>query len=208
MRLISEQPGMIDTETRRHGDTEREAIPPRPRVPASPRPLKVLVVSHNCVGESNRKRVEALAQLPGLEVSLLTPRWWFEEGRRIDLSVLSPQPKAPGFAWYVGRTVATSNGTRHFYVDKLFALLRRFQPDVIDLHEEPFSLVALETLLGRELLAPHAAFVFYSAVTYTSGGVCRTGWSRTPYSRAQTGRTRRTRTFPLSCAPRGCEGPS
>src|SRR4051812_3153860 len=42
--------------------------------------------------------------------------------------------------------------------------MRASRPDVIDLFEEPFSLVALQTLLLRELLAPSAALVFYSAV--------------------------------------------
>jgi glycosyltransferase involved in cell wall biosynthesis len=164
MPSISERQCVNDREIRGRADAESKVFSPRPRVPASPRPLRLLVVSHNCVGESNRRRVEALARVPGLEVALLTPRWWYEEGSRIDLSALSPKPSAPGVAWHVGRTVATNNGTRHFYVDKLFALLRQFRPDVIDLHEEPFSFVALQTLLGRDLLAPRAAFVFYSAV--------------------------------------------
>ena len=42
--------------------------------------------------------------------------------------------------------------------------MRATRPDVIDLFEEPFSLVALQTLLLRDLLAPSAALVFYSAV--------------------------------------------
>lgn len=121
---------------------------------------RVLVVSHNCVGESNRKRVEALAARPELEVALLTPRWWFEEGRRIQVP---PQPFAP-FTWRVGRTLATNNGTRHLYLTGLLGLMRRLQPDIIDLHEEPFSLVALQTLLARDLLVPRAALAFCSYV--------------------------------------------
>jgi glycosyltransferase involved in cell wall biosynthesis len=160
----TEQPQAQRSATRGRADAESKVFSPCPGVPASPRPVRVLVVSHNCVGESNRKRVEALARVPGLEVSLLTPRWWYEEGRHIDLSSLSPKATAPGVAWHIGRTVATNNGTRHIYVDRLFMLLRQFRPDVIDLHEEPFSLVALQTLLGRDLLAPRAAFAFYSAV--------------------------------------------
>lgn len=127
---------------------------------SSERPLRVLVVSHNCVGESNRKRIDALAAIPGIDVALLTPPWWFEEGRRIDVE----QPSANGYEWRVGRTVATNNGTRHVYLSELAGLLRRFQPDVIDLHEEPFSFVALQTLLLRNRLAPRAAFVFCSYV--------------------------------------------
>jgi glycosyltransferase involved in cell wall biosynthesis len=121
-------------------------------------PLRVLTIAHNAVAASNRRRQEMLAALPGLEVTLLTPPWWDEEGRRIQAA-----PGGPAW-WRVGRTVMTGNGTRHLYVDGLVQAIRAARPDVIDLYEEPFSLVALQTLLLREVLAPRAALVFYSAV--------------------------------------------
>jgi len=116
--------------------------------------VKVLSIAHNAVAASNRLRVDAL-RAAGMEVSLLTPRWWHEEGRRIDVP--------PDVLWRVGRTLATGNGTRHIYTSGLIEAVRT-RPDVIDLFEEPFSLVALQTLIAREVLAPHAALVLYSAV--------------------------------------------
>ena len=124
--------------------------------PSAPRPLRVLTVAHNAVARSNRRRVEALSALLDVEVSLLTPRWWHEEGRRVEVRRTAP--------WRVGRTLFTGNGTRHFYVSGLLAAMRATRPDVIDLYEEPFSLVALQTLVLRRLCAPRAAVVFYSAV--------------------------------------------
>jgi glycosyltransferase involved in cell wall biosynthesis len=91
-----------------------------------------------------------------VEVSLLTPPWWFEEGRRIDVRSAA--------SWRVGRTLFTGNGTRYVYLTGLIEAIRATRPDVIDLFEEPFSFVALETLLARDLFAPTAALVFYSAV--------------------------------------------
>src|SRR3981081_4177408 len=118
--------------------------------------LKVLTIAHNAVAQSNRRRVDALGALPDLEVSLLTPRWWFEEGRRIVVPRSAP--------WRVGRTVFTGNGTRYLYITGLLEAIRESKPDVIDLFEEPFSLVSLQTLLLRDVFAPEAAVVFYSAV--------------------------------------------
>jgi glycosyltransferase involved in cell wall biosynthesis len=115
----------------------------------------VLTIAHNAVAASNRRRTEALRQI-GADAHLLTPRWWYEEGRRIHV------PRNAG--WRVGRTLFTGNGTRHVYLTGLVNAVRTIQPDVIDLYEEPFSLVALQTLLAREVLAPRAALVFYSAV--------------------------------------------
>jgi glycosyltransferase involved in cell wall biosynthesis len=118
--------------------------------------LRVLSIAHNAVAGSNRARVDALRQLPGVEVSLLTPEWWFEEGRRVEVPSGAP--------WRVGSTLFTGNGTRHLYVRGLVEAVRATRPDVIDLYEEPFSLVALQTLLARDVFAPRAALVFYSAV--------------------------------------------
>lgn len=118
--------------------------------------LRVLSVAHNAVAASNRRRVEALQALPDVEVNLLTPRWWFEEGRRIEVERAAP--------WRVGRTVFTGNGTRYLYASGLLSAIKGTRPHVVDLFEEPFSLVALQTLLLRDLFAPNAAFVFYSAV--------------------------------------------
>ena len=105
---------------------------------------------------SNRERSQALRHA-GADVTLLTPHWWFEEGRRITAR--------PNEAWWrVGRTCFTGNGTRHVYLTGLVESVRATHPDVIDLYEEPFTLVALQSVLLRDRLAPHAALVLYSAV--------------------------------------------
>jgi glycosyltransferase involved in cell wall biosynthesis len=146
----------------RHGDVTKWAAiaddlhsPPNLADEVS-RGLKILTIAHNAVAASNRRRIEVLRELPGIELTLLTPPWWFEEGRRVDV------PRSA--TWRVGRTVFSGNGTRHLYLTGLVAALRSVQPDVIDLYEEPFSLVALQTLVLRNLLASSAALVFYSAV--------------------------------------------
>ena len=118
--------------------------------------MKVLSVAHNAVAESNRRRQIQLGNLPDVSLTLLTPPWWYEEGRRIDV--------ARSAKWQVGRTLGTANGTRHVYVRALWRLIRSLQPDVIDLVEEPFTFVAFQALAGRALFARNAALVVYSAV--------------------------------------------
>ncbi|MBI4492007.1 MAG: glycosyltransferase [Chloroflexi bacterium] len=122
--------------------------------------MKVLAIAHNCVGVSNRRKFDALAAHPDLEITLLTPSWWFEEGQ------VTRQTAAPGerYRIVVGRTLCTNNGTRHAYLTQLPGLVARLQPDVIDLHEEPFSAAAFQTALLRDLFAPRAALVFCSYV--------------------------------------------
>ena len=120
--------------------------------------MRVLTIAHNAVAASNRARVDALRRA-GVEVTLLTPPWWFEEGRRIYAQ--------GGPDWRIGRTLLTGNGTRYLFATGLVEAIRATRPHVIDLFEEPFSLVALQTLAMRGLLAPQAAIVFYSAVNVT-----------------------------------------
>jgi glycosyltransferase involved in cell wall biosynthesis len=124
---------------------------------AETRGIRVLTIAHNAVAASNRARSDALRHLPGVDVVLITPPWWHEEGRRV-----AARPAEPW--WRVGRTLFTGNGTRHVYLSEIARAIRELQPDVIDLYEEPFSLVALQSLLLRDRLAPDAALVFYSAV--------------------------------------------
>jgi glycosyltransferase involved in cell wall biosynthesis len=119
--------------------------------------MKVLTIAHNAVAASNRARSEALRRVRGVDATLLTPPWWFEEGRRLKARCDVPW-------WRVGRTLFTGNGTRHLYLTELARAIRDLQPDVLDLYEEPFSFVALQTLVLRDRLAPNAALVFYSAV--------------------------------------------
>ena len=87
-------------------------------VQAAPRrrPLRVLVIAHNAVAPSNRRRVDYLALQPGIEVALLTPRRWYEEGRWIEVP---EHPRSP-YRWRVGGTLATGNGTRYVYTTTSF----------------------------------------------------------------------------------------
>jgi glycosyltransferase involved in cell wall biosynthesis len=120
--------------------------------------VRVLTIAHNAVAASNRARSAALRDR-GVDVTLLTPPWWFEEGQR-----LAARPTASEPWWRTGRTLFTGNGTRYLHLTGLIQAIRQARPHIIDLYEEPFSLVALQTLLLRDRLAPDAALIFYSAV--------------------------------------------
>src|SRR5712692_12093256 len=79
--------------SRARGDPPTPAATPDFKHCASREPshkLKILTIAHNAVAASNRRRVDALRELPGTELPLLTPPWWFEEGRRIDVPRSAP----------------------------------------------------------------------------------------------------------------------
>jgi glycosyltransferase involved in cell wall biosynthesis len=117
------------------------------------RPLRIASIAHPAVSsEAGRLRYPYLAAKNDVELHLIVPAIWKEFGRTIvaepphetDFSVhVLPirLPHAGPMNWYL-----------HFYPG-LGRLLRRLNPDVIHLWEEPWSIVALQALLLRRRAA-------------------------------------------------------
>jgi glycosyltransferase involved in cell wall biosynthesis len=92
----------------------------------------VLRVYHGGRDPAHRTRDLALAAL-GLEVVLVVPEHWPEAGSQSgsvlerDVAVVEMPVRRPG------------DVNRHRYEGDVAAVLRRVRPDLLDLHEEPFS---------------------------------------------------------------------
>ena len=121
--------------------------------------MKVLLISHTCQSrsEGQPKAVE-LARL-GVDLTVVVPRRWKHYG-----AWRAPQtPIAEsGFDWkpLTVRMPWSGPGQSylHFYPG-LPRLLRELQPDVIDLWEEPWSLVSAQTCWLRDRICPDARIV-------------------------------------------------
>ena len=117
--------------------------------------MKVLRVYHSSVVAGWRERDRLLRQA-GTDVTLVSPRRWNEGGADVELTDAEP--------WVVpARTFG-----RHPYVFVLdprpiARLLRRHRFDVIDVHEEPASLVALELRLLSWINHRRTPMLFYGA---------------------------------------------
>jgi glycosyltransferase involved in cell wall biosynthesis len=100
----------------------------------------VLRISHSAVVTAWRRREAAMRQL-GTRVDLIAARRWNEGG--VDVTC-SPAPGEP-----VVRARTWGNHPCGFVYDPrpLWDALRRRAYDVIDIHEEPYSLAAAEVLL-------------------------------------------------------------
>ena len=116
---------------------------------SSGRPLRVVSIAHPAVSsEAGRLRYRYLASRKDIELHLVLPSVWKEFGRTIaaepaqetegSVHVLPIRlPHAGPMNWYL-----------HFY-SGLRRLLRKLDPDVIHLWEEPWSIVALQAQLLR-----------------------------------------------------------
>jgi glycosyltransferase involved in cell wall biosynthesis len=124
-------------------------------VASRPQPkLSVVRVYHAGRDASHRARERAL-QAAGIDVTLVVPASWPERGGETTLSAESfPIVELP-----VSRA---GDVNRHAYgnLEKLRRLLGELRPDVLDLHEEPFSIAARQWLTAAPTELP---IVMYTA---------------------------------------------
>ncbi|MGY1779780.1 glycosyltransferase family 4 protein [Geodermatophilus sp. SYSU D01036] len=102
--------------------------------------MRVVRVYHAGRDPAHRARERALTAL-GIEVTLVVPRSWPESGAELSLS---DEP----FEVIELETRRAGDVNRHVYRDPtaLVDLLSARSPDVLDVHEEPFSLAARQWL--------------------------------------------------------------
>ena len=121
--------------------------------------MKVLLISHTCQSrsEGQPKAVE-LARL-GVDLTVVVPRRWKHYGA---WRAAEPPIADAGFRWKPMRVQWPWSGPgqsySHFYPG-LARLLRELQPDVIDLWEEPWSLVSAQTCWLRDRVCPGAKII-------------------------------------------------
>lgn len=160
--------------------------------------MRILFIDKTAVLEANHERYEKIAAQPGVELCVLSPVRWHEHMR----TVRAERRKHPGYQIRLGSTFWTGSYSRGFYVNGLRRVLKEFQPEVIQLLEEPWSLFAGQAVWLADRLTPRARIFFYTweniyrTGTYCSkldalhgriekkvfekaaGGVCATGIAR------------------------------
>jgi glycosyltransferase involved in cell wall biosynthesis len=119
-------------------------------------PLRVLIVSHSCVVDANQTLYRWVEQLPDVALHLIAPATWNTDLR----GTLAFERLA---ALRCGVTtlpaVFSGRGSLHFYIGAA-KCVRQFQPDLIFLDEEPWSLCALQFMLLAR--SARARVVFYT----------------------------------------------
>jgi glycosyltransferase involved in cell wall biosynthesis len=113
------------------------------------RPLRIVSIAHPAVSsEAGRLRYPFLAAKRDVELHLVLPAIWKEFGR----TIVAGPPEQNGFAVHVLPILLPQAGPMNWYLHfypGLRRLLRRIDPDVIHLWEEPWSVVALQAQLLR-----------------------------------------------------------
>lgn len=104
--------------------------------------LRVLFISHAYVVGVNQGKLKAIADTGQVEVALMAPSNWKAEEWDRTIELETPFDEIKTYAapvWFTGKVGA------HIYNPwKIRQVIKDFQPDVIQLEEEIFSLCALE----------------------------------------------------------------
>ena len=105
------------------------------------------MLSKALVTGAYQRKCEELAQLPGVELTVVVPPYWQEAGRRIDLERLH----TAGYELIVEAMRFNWHFHVHYYPG-LARQVRRLQPDILHIDEEPYNLASFLALrLGRQV---------------------------------------------------------
>jgi len=109
--------------------------------------LRVVMISHACTVAAYRRKLEEMAALPDIHLTLVVPPWWKLGPTRL--------PLEPGYTRGYDILVerARWNGRHHLhYYPSLGRVLARLKPDLLHVDEEPYDLVAWHSLRAARRL--------------------------------------------------------
>lgn len=126
--------------------------------------MKILVVSHACVVDVNQELFAELAKFENLEIAVVIPTIFNTDLRgKLKASIL-PDFKGKIFVirpLFAGRNrLLGSKGIHLYFYSQWWKSVREFNPDIIHIDEEPWSLSALQFALSGKI--SDAKVLFYS----------------------------------------------
>jgi glycosyltransferase involved in cell wall biosynthesis len=122
----------------------------------------VLVISHSAIQPTYHRKFEEIAKKGDVILRVLVPDTWFENDRTLRFSGryvnqnLIFYPKEVAFHGY---------GSRFFFTKDIMEYFWDFQPHIIHLEEEPWSLCALQTIFMRRIFCPRSKLIFRTSLS-------------------------------------------
>jgi len=123
--------------------------------------MKILMVSHTYVVAENQRKIDALANIPSIDLTLLVPYSWKDQMRQIQLEKLYDKKYkiVPAHIGYNGRLYA------YFYHQlTVIRLLHKLRPDIVHLELEPPSLSAFQICSLSKIFGSKVVFFTFENV--------------------------------------------
>jgi glycosyltransferase involved in cell wall biosynthesis len=121
--------------------------------------IRVLAVDHTAGVAPFRKKFDAIAAHPDIDLTVLAPTRWLENYRE----VRAEAEERAGYRVRVAPVWWPGYENRAFFLSGIGPALRAVRPHILHLWEEPFSAITLQALLLARVHAPRAKALFFSS---------------------------------------------
>lgn len=123
--------------------------------------MKVLLLHKALVNATYQKKAEAIAKLPGVELTVVVPPSW-REARWGEVRLA--RRYTSGYELIVAPVVANGHHHVHFY-PTLGSVVRRVRPDVFHVDEEPFNIATAHAFYWGRRTGAKLLFVTWATVS-------------------------------------------
>jgi glycosyltransferase involved in cell wall biosynthesis len=130
--------------------------------PAHPQsPIRVLVLSHSYIMKPYRRKFALVGEHPDVDIRVITPKRWYESIQEIAFEP-SSQTRCDEFPLPIR---FSGYGSRFYYRHGLKTHFRDFQPQIIHLEEEAWSINALQAIRLKRKYCPQSRFIFRTSLS-------------------------------------------
>ncbi len=134
--------------------------------------MKILYVGHTYTVRANQAKIVALAQFPGVEITLVTPHAWRGPlyANRTDVFDTS---LAPNVSHQILRAAFIGKESAYLFSPAIFGIIRRLQPDIVHVEQGAYALSYSQILWGLKQFSPQSRALFFTwwNLPYTLHGV-------------------------------------
>ncbi len=123
--------------------------------------MRVLVLSHSYIMKPYRRKFTLIAERPDVTVRVITPTRWYESFQEIVFQS-EPDTTCEEFPCPIR---FSGYGSRFYYRSGVKPHFRDFQPDIIHLEEEAWSLNALQTIRLKRKYCRNSRFIFRTSLS-------------------------------------------
>lgn len=116
------------------------------------------MVSHAYVVGVNQTKLAEMAKLPGLTVGVMAPKRW--KGEMQDHAL--EETTSPGIRLFSSPVFFSGHIGGYGYWPSAFLHLRRFNPDIIQVEEEPWSVSAWQVVVAKELFRLKSKVILFT----------------------------------------------
>jgi glycosyltransferase involved in cell wall biosynthesis len=123
--------------------------------------MKILYVGHTYTVRVNQAKIAALAHLPDVEITLVTPHAWRGPlyANRADAFDTS---KAPNVTHHIIRAMFTGKESAYVFSPAIVGLIRRLKPDIVHVEQGAYALSYYQILWALKLFSPRSRALFFT----------------------------------------------